>query len=760
MRSSQATGAHGARGECADKGGEASAARPAIEPDLEGLLRRVPAILYIAETDAPGCWHYASPQIEDILGFSSEEWCAQPGLWQRQLHPADRKRVLRSETSALAAGTGQEKLEYRMRHRDGHTVWVSDEAALVSGPGGPRRHGVITDITHLKQAEAELEQRAAQQAAVARLGEHALEGASPSEMMQEAVSAAADILQVKPIAVLEFEEPDRLVLRAAVGWPNSEIGRGRRTAGTRSAAGYAVMTRSPVLVRDWEEETRFARPPVLNRIKARSGMAVPIEGRERPFGAFAVQSPHQRDFSSGDLAFVQALANVLADTLERQATEDASRHRALHDPLTSLPNRVLFLDRVEQALSRVRRSGALAAVLFLDLDHFKLINDSLGHEAGDELIATAGPRIEERVRATDTVARIGGDEFAVLLEDLDDEHQATEAAERIGAAFTRPFVLAGSEHFVTASVGIAFAGGEGSSHDLIRDADAAMFRAKERGRARYELFDEVMRARAVSRLQLENDLRRAVQRQELEVHYQPLVSLPTGTIVGAEALLRWEPPADIRIGTEEFVPIAEENGLIEPIGRWVLEQACTQAVCWQDLASEDFAISVNLSPVQVAAPGLVESISEVLERTGLEASRLCLEITETALLQDDSATVEILSRLRELGVRLVLDDFGTCYSSLAYLSHLPLDALKVDRAFVGRLGGEDSDTAITEAILAMSQALDLEVVAEGIETARQVEELTRLGCHYGQGFWFAHPLPEAEMTSLLRTGGALLAGVS
>ncbi len=722
-----------------------------LVPDYSNLLARVPAIVYVADPGDLGRWHYVSPQIQEILGYSSDEWIADPSLWLRRIHPEDRDRVASAEASYTTGDSGP--TEYRMIHRDGETVWIRDDAVLVSDPHGlPRWHGVLSDITEGKKAESELEHRAAQQAAVARLGEHALEGARPSELMQEAVGYAASILGVEGAAVLELmREEECLIVRAAVGWPEGSIGRTRSPTDGSSDAGYTILSRTPVVVTDWNQERRIGRLPDLTDLGVRSGATVPIEGSAGAFGALAVQSTALRGYNSGDLDFLQALANVLADAIARQATEDRIRHQALHDPLTGLPNRALFLDRLEHALSHLPRRRSLAAILFLDLDRFKLVNDSLGHQIGDELLAAAAPRLKQAVRGSDTVARFGGDEFGILLEDIADEHDAIEMAERVAAVFTRPFILAGSEHFVTTSIGIALARGGELAAELIRNADAAMYRAKERGSARYEMFDEAMRDRAMVRLRVENDLRRALEREELRLDYQPVVSLADHRITGVEALVRWDHPVRGLIGPDEFIPIAEESGLIEPIGRWVLEQACRQAARWYRARPDQAPIgmSVNLSAVQFAKRGLAESIAEVLRAARLDPACLSLEITETVILRDAEAVTAALLQLKEIGVRIVLDDFGTGYSSLAYLTRLPLDALKIDRSFVDGLGTENRETAIIEAIVAMSKALSLEVVGEGVESARQAEVLAGLGCELAQGFYFSRPCGPAELTAVL-----------
>ena len=726
-------------------------------PDYRGLLNRVPAILYIADTGEHGRWHYVSPQIEAILGFTPDEWCADPGLWAQRLHPDDVGPVLELESEQVAEGAfTSNAAEYRLLHRDGHPVWLRDDAVLLEGDDRiVRWHGVMSDITDQKAAEAELGRRAAQQAAVARLGEHALEGASPNDLMREAMLAAVQLLEVEIGAVIELlPDQDAFAFRVSHGLPG--VGPDVLVpAGEGSQAGFALLRKAPVVVADWERETRFRRAPVLVERGARSGLTVVIEGRRGPFGVLGLHSTSVREFSPGDVDFVQALANVLGDMVDRQLTEDAIRHRALHDLLTGLPNRILFMDRLQQAAERLRRrSPAFTAVLALDLDRFKLVNDSLGHRVGDQLLAAAAPRLRQAVRSSDTVARFGGDEFGILLEDIGGEREAIEMAERIAGVFSRPFVLDGTEHFVTTSIGIALAQGGEAAEDLLRDADAAMNRAKERGRDRWELFDEGLRGRAISRLRVENDLRRAIERDELTLDYQPLVSLRDHSLVSVEALVRWDHPERGRIAPADFIPVAEENGLIGPIGSWVLQHACRQAARWYEARpdSAPLSMSVNLSAAQVADPGLSDTVADALRTSGLEPSCLALELTESILVGDADEVAQTLRRLKALGVHLVLDDFGTGYSSLAYLTRLPLDVLKVDRSFVGGLGVEPRDTVITEAIVAMSQALSLRVVGEGVETERQLAELSRMGCDLAQGYLFSRPVPGEELTRMLRCG--------
>ena len=437
------------------------------------------------------------------------------------------------------------------------------------------------------------------------------------------------------------------------------------------------------------------------------------------------------------------------------------------DPLTGLPNRVLFLDRLGQSMERAKRQGRVSAVLFVDLDRFKLVNDSLGHEAGDRFLAAIASRLERSVRTVDTVgrvnsevtvARLGGDEFTILLENVRHASDAVRVAERIQHCLKQAFELDGRQLFTSASIGIATSEtAYSNAQDLLRDADTAMYRAKALGKARCEVFDVRMREAAIARLALETDLRRAIERNEFELHYQPIISLATGKLAGFEALVRWRHPQRGLVSPEHFIGVAEETGLIVPLGAWVLHRACTQMSEWHRVHPSSAALTmhVNLSARQFVHPDLATEIAGILQATGLPASSLNLEITESAVIENPDSVIEVLETLKALGLRISIDDFGTGHSSLSYLHRFPIDALKIDRSFVSAMTIEQS--SIIQAIVALAQALRLEVIAEGIETLDQLSRLSQLGSDSGQGYLFAAALTAPDAESVLANSQDLTA---
>jgi diguanylate cyclase (GGDEF)-like protein len=450
---------------------------------------------------------------------------------------------------------------------------------------------------------------------------------------------------------------------------------------------------------------------------------------------------------------------------ELEESREHFRHAAFHDALTGLPNRSLFSDHLRVALRRAHQNEKyLFGVLFLDLDRFKNINDSLGHPCGDELLKLVARRLEACIRQTDMVARFGGDEFAILLDAIQDVSDAVRVAEKVQEAISAPFKLASHEAITTASIGVALStSGYTEAEDIIRDADTAMYRAKDRGKARCEIFDTAMHTRAVTLLRLESDLRRALEKDELCVYYQPIVSLASGELHGFEALVRWRHPERGIVSPDDFVPLAEETGLILPIGLRVLWDACNQLRKWQQysLSNRDLIMSVNLSGKQLMQPDLIERIEEVLHESQINPWHLKLEITETVVMENPELAAVTLAKLRSLGVRLSIDDFGTGYSSLSYLNRFPVDTLKIDRSFVTSMNAADENLQIVKTIVTLAGNLGMQVVAEGVETEEQLDQLRSLKCQYGQGFYFSRPLdvPDADLFVLNSVRGDSIAGL-
>jgi diguanylate cyclase (GGDEF)-like protein/PAS domain S-box-containing protein len=465
---------------------------------------------------------------------------------------------------------------------------------------------------------------------------------------------------------------------------------------------------------------------------------------------------------SGDFDTTGVVLNT-RDLLERKALEQKLTFQAFHDPLTRLANRSLFRERVEHALDR--RNATNTAVLFIDLDNFKTINDSLGHAAGDHVLVETAHRVRSSLRSEDTASRLGGDEFAVLLEEAD-VTGAARVAERIRVALGTPFWVLGQEVYISASIGIAVRRDGDSAGELLRNADVAMYTAKSKGKACFEIFEPAMHDAVVARLGLEAELRRALERQEFVVYYQPIVRLETGEVIGAEALVRWMHPTRGMIPPLEFIPLAEETGLIIPLGSWVLRQACHQLAAWQKLrgaGKEPFVMNVNLSSRQLVRDIIADEVAEAVDESGIRASWLVLEVTETVLMADPVAAAIALGHIRDLGVRVALDDFGSGYSSLSHLRRFPIDIVKIDKSFVDDVAGDGANSAIARSIIDLGRAMQIQTVAEGIEADEQAEVLRTLGCELGQGFFFARPLKAEDWDDLLQAntpgdGGGKAAG--
>ena len=520
------------------------------------------------------------------------------------------------------------------------------------------------------------------------------------------------------------------------GWPLVEA-LGRPLAETFKIMDATTRITTPNPMEQAAQQDRSGVLPVNCILVSRDGHEVFIEDSVAPI--------HDRG------GLVDGSVLVFRDVTLARVLSARVTHLAEHDTLTGLPNRLLLSDRLDQAIAMAQRNSEILAVLFMDLDGFKHINDSLGHSTGDKLLQSVAKQLQRCVRAPDTVSRQGGDEFLVLLQDIEHAEDAAIAANRILKSLVETHSIDGHELHITASIGVSIYPDDGiDSETLIKNADTAMYQAKAQGRHNYKFFKAEMNARAVNRQSVEQDLRCALKRHEFALHYQPKIDFSTGEITGAEALLRWKHPKRGLIPPEQFIPIAEESGLILPIGAWVLRQACLQAKAWGDAGLPMIDVSVNVSAIQLRNEEFIEDLSAILDETGLAAQRLELEVTESSLMRNSELVAPILRLLRELGVRISVDDFGTGYSSLSYLQQFALDAIKIDQSFIRRITSFPADSTVLSAIISLGQSLKLRVIAEGVETAEEHAFLRGQDCDEAQGFYFSMPLPAVQFAKLLK----------
>ena len=674
------------------------------EKRLRDLVDATSAIVYVKALD--GRYLLVNKRYEELTGFGRDQVI---GRSDAELWPAPFAAAIRAND--LRVLDALEPLEFEEQGPEGNVgvTFLAHKFPLFDPDGVPYAiAGISTDITRRKRAEHRL---------------------SRSEERFRLLA----------------ENADDFIFRYRL----------------KGEPGFDYVSPACVTITGYTAEELYSEPRLIfNLIEAMHVQMMRNEGRASLRQAWDVEVTRKDGskiwveqrltLSTDESGEIQAVEGIARDVTARKDAEGQLAHQALHDSLTGLPNRRLLIDRVEQALARVERDGTHVSVLLLDLDRFKLVNDSWGHSAGDQVLVAVADRLSQAVRNGDTVARFGGDEFVVVREGVGGAWEAARFGERLLRAVTGELPINGEDVYLGASLGIAVGSMGDTAEALLRDADAAMYSAKERGRGRVELFDADARGRAASRLASEAALRRAVERDEFVVLYQPIVSVDDERVVGAEALVRWDPPGQERVSPTEFIPLAEETGLIVAVGQIVLDKACDQLRQWQGAGLDVGTISVNVSAKQLSAGSFSASVSHAMRSNGLSPGSLSFEITESVLMEDVEFSIESLVGLKALGVRLAVDDFGTGYSSLAYLKRLPLDTLKVDRAFVDGLGTDPNDSAIVAAIVALAGALGLKVVAEGVETDRQIEELRRLGCDRAQGYRFAKPLSAADFEEYIR----------
>jgi diguanylate cyclase (GGDEF)-like protein len=646
----------------------------------------------------------------------------------------EEEHLVRGMGRVLSLVTGMLRLLENERTLRGHSQRQAEENAYL--------------LASLSERQALLERLSSIQRSI-------VQRADLQELLDSVVEGARELIgdEVVGLRLVDPEDPTQMVLVAHVGLgelapelKRSPIGEG--------AGGRAIAERQLVTIHDYSNDPNALKAMAEQGLE--SAMAAPVLENGEQRGSLVVASRRPgRVYSDSEQEVLKAFAEHASIALTDSRNFAKTMYQATHDSLTDLPNRELFLDRLNLTLRRTERRSETAAVLFVDLDGFKSVNDSLGHDVGDQLLVTVARRLESALHAEDTAARLGGDEFSVLLEGVPDAAAAAGVAERLREVIAAPVEIRGHELAVTASIGIATAHGPG--RDLLRDADLAMYQAKSAGKDRSETFRSSMHTAVVERLAMEADLGRAVERDELKLDFQPIVSLGTGKIAGVEALVRWHHPERGLVSPADFIPLAEETRAIASIGQWVLREACRQALAWQHL-HPSLAMSVNLSSVQLDDPRFNAQLAATLTETGLEPRSLILEITENVLMRDVEATRTALDEIKKLGVQLAVDDFGTGYSSLQYLRGFPIDILKIDKSFIEGVSGASDESALARAIIDLGDSFQLRVVAEGIERREQLDKLRKLGCDLGQGFYFARPMDAQAFETML--GGGVLPEVT
>jgi diguanylate cyclase (GGDEF)-like protein/PAS domain S-box-containing protein len=675
------------------------------QQDYRELVESVQAIMWRAVPG--GAFTFVSHEAEALLGYPLAEWTESPTFWMDIIHPDDRDWVVEyclTESAKLKSHI----FDYRLIASDGRVVWVQDIVKVIPNSTKTRPQelvGVMLDITARKEAEAGM-----------RLSRQVFDNTAEGILITDAYFNVLEVNQ----AYLNI-----------TGYSREEI-----------------IGEKPVVMNTGLHNQQYY-DELWRTLREEGKWVGEIWSRRKNGESY----PEWLSISAvtDSKKMVQNYVAVFTDITQRKQSEERLQFLATHDALTHLPNRMLLQERLEQGLLRARRNHGKLAVLFIDLDRFKVINDTLGHHAGDMLLQEAAHRLKECLRVSDTVARQGGDEFVVLIEDFADVQYLTGVVRKIMSVLAQPFILLNQELYISASIGISVYPEDGMDiFSLLKNADVAMYRAKESGKNTFQFYAAESNVHSMERLALENNLRRALERKEFVLHFQAKVNLRTGKIIGAEALLRWQHPELGLITPADFIPLAEETGLIIPIGAWVLEEACRQAYTWKKAVGFSIRVGVNLSARQFREDGLHQTIANALIHSGLTADCLELEITESMIMQNAERAAGLLQHFRELGTLVLIDDFGTGYSSLGYLKHFPIDSLKIDRSFVRDIPQDSDDMAITQAIIALARSLNLKVVAEGVENREQLKYLREQGCDLMQGYLFSMPLPAEEFLEFLR----------
>jgi diguanylate cyclase (GGDEF)-like protein/PAS domain S-box-containing protein len=709
----------------------------------------------IMATDVHGIVTTWNPAIESLLGWSATQVLGQP---LARLFPGGGTQItdLIEET---IRGMHIPRFATFFPREDGEFVAVDCDCSQVLNVAGEcvGFSGIL--VAHDESSpDAKLRWVNTQQRLLSRMRQLISADGSREEVEDGMLTAIGSTTFSTHVLISDLRDDGKTMrLRTSLGWEPGEIP-AMRILSDSSLLGSAMHHRTTQAVEDFAHSDEQLNPILAER-GVSSGLAVPVLVDGNVVAGVGTYRPARGPWLPEEIEFVEEVARIYADAVRRWDEDAARRRMELHDPLTGLPTRVLMLDRLTQAIERDTASALRTALLVLDIDNFKSINDTLGHETGDRLLQALVPRMLSLLRSGDTLARLGGDEFIVVASRLEDESAAMLIAEQLLEAFSQPVVLDDHEHLLGVSIGLAVALPGADPQEILSDADAATYRAKELGRNRVEVFDRAIRDRVTARLRTERELRGAVERDELSLRYQPIVDLHSGVVEGFEALVRWQHPERGLVGPGDFIEIAEESGLIVGLGEWVLRTACEQANVWNTARTtgRPLRISVNLSARQLADGSVEQAVQNALELSGLPVTSLALEVTESVLVEQGDA-IETLTRLRDSGVQIMLDDFGTGYSSLSYLRRFQVDTLKIDRSFVSELGQHRQDALLVAALVQMSSALGISAIAEGVETEQQAQLLRMLGCTLVQGFHFARPLTADAATALLADGGVVRGG--